>query len=348
MRILYGIQATGNGHITRARVLAPALERAGVRVDYLFSGRGPDKYFNMEPFGDYQTRTGLTFSLQKGQVQWLKTFRDLQLRRYWRDVRQLDLSDYDLVLTDFEPVSAWAARKQGVPSVGIAHQYAFLYPVPGHVRPKTMAQMVKWFAPVDQAVGLHWDHFEQPILPPMIQAPIYPATVEPNKILVYLAFDQREALERMLQPFHDYQFYIYTDIKAPIDKGHLHFRPFSRDGFQRDLASCAGVICNAGFGLISEAIQYGKKILTRPLRGQVEQLSNARVLERLGLAVVMTESDAYLLEAWLEMLSPRAAAYPDVATVLADWIADGARQPVAELAQQLWQRDSADVIIQPA
>ena len=56
MRILYGVQATGNGHITRARVMAPALRNAGIEVDYLFSGRPADQLFNMEPFGDYQTR----------------------------------------------------------------------------------------------------------------------------------------------------------------------------------------------------------------------------------------------------------------------------------------------------
>lgn len=337
MRILYGVQATGNGHITRARVMAPALEAAGVEVDFLFSGRPADRYFNMEPFGDYQTRAGLTFVMEKGRVCWWKTARQLQLLRYWRDVRSLDLSGYDLVLTDFEPITAWAARKQRVPSVGIAHQYSFLYPVPGHLKPATMSRLVRAFAPVDQAIGLHWHHFEQPMLPPLIQPPAYPASHDPGRILVYLAFDQREAIARMLQPYHDYHFYIYTDIDAPIDQGHLHFRPFSREGFQRDLAACAGVICNSGFGLISEAIQYGKKILTRPLQGQIEQMSNARVLEQLGLAVVMTERDPYLLEAWLEMQSPPAQAWPDVATALSQWLAAGASAPLEGLVDRLWQ-----------
>lgn len=342
MRILYGVQATGNGHITRARVMAPALEQAGVEVDYLFSGRDPDRYFNMEPFGEYQTRAGLTFAMEKGKVRIWKTVRQLQLMQYWKDVKSLDLSGYDLVLTDFEPITAWAARKQQVTSIGIAHQYSFLHPVPGHMNPQMMKRLVRWFAPVEKAIGLHWYHFNQPMLPPLIQPPLYPATCEQNKVLVYLAFDRRDQIARMLRPFHDYQFYIYTDIPEPIDEGHLHFRPFSRDGFQRDLASCSGVICNAGFGLISEAIQYGKKILTRPLKGQAEQMSNARVLEQLGLAVVMTEQDAYLLEAWLEMPSPSAQAWPDVASVLSQWLADGAQAPVAQLAAQLWRQSIAE------
>ncbi|WP_275451435.1 glycosyltransferase family protein, partial [Photobacterium sanctipauli] len=60
MKILYGVQGTGNGHISRAREMARALASQGAEVDYLFSGRPADQYFDMEGFGDYQTRRGLT------------------------------------------------------------------------------------------------------------------------------------------------------------------------------------------------------------------------------------------------------------------------------------------------
>ena len=68
MRILYGVQGTGNGHVTRARVMSTALARAGIEVDYLFSGRAPERYFNMEPFGAYQVRQGLTLVTDAGRV----------------------------------------------------------------------------------------------------------------------------------------------------------------------------------------------------------------------------------------------------------------------------------------
>ena len=42
MRILFGVQGTGNGHISRSRTLARALKSRGVAVDYLFSGRAAD------------------------------------------------------------------------------------------------------------------------------------------------------------------------------------------------------------------------------------------------------------------------------------------------------------------
>ena len=54
MRILYGVQATGQGHISRARAMAEAFEPLGVEVCWLFSGRPRGRLFDMEPFGHYR------------------------------------------------------------------------------------------------------------------------------------------------------------------------------------------------------------------------------------------------------------------------------------------------------
>ncbi len=62
MRILYGVQATGNGHISRARAMAKALSAyPDLKVTWLFSGRPKERLFDMELFGDYECRICLTF-----------------------------------------------------------------------------------------------------------------------------------------------------------------------------------------------------------------------------------------------------------------------------------------------
>ena len=62
MNILYGVQGTGQGHISRARAMAAALHRHGVTVTWLFSGRSRQALFDMDCFGDFQHRRGLTFA----------------------------------------------------------------------------------------------------------------------------------------------------------------------------------------------------------------------------------------------------------------------------------------------
>ncbi|MGH1462798.1 MAG: MJ1255/VC2487 family glycosyltransferase [Neptuniibacter sp.] len=340
MKILYGVQATGNGHITRARVMAPALEKEGVEVDYLFSGRSPDKLFNMEPFGDFQCRRGLTFYMDGSKVNYPKTLTRNNPLELIRDIRKLDLKGYDLVVSDFEPVSAWAAKFKGIPSVGIAHQYAFMHKLPDTKSGFWLKKQIQSFAPVQQAVGLHWHHFGKSIFPPLIQPPLYPATKIARKIVVYLPHDAPMMIQSAFADHIDYEFYIYSAVDMPSDNGNMHVRPFSRDGFHMDLASCEGVICNSGFGLLSEAVQYGKKILTLPQKGQVEQESNAEILQYLGLGIAVHSLTDERVQQWLELPIPEPFQYPDLASELAEWIATGCNSSLDTLSDSIWQ-DSA-------
>ena len=209
MKILYGVQATGNGHITRARVMAPLLRSAGADVTFLFTGRPWQALFDMEVFGDFEWRPGLTFRTETGHVEYLKTAFHNNLLRFVLDVRRLDLQAYDLVITDFEPVTAWAARLRGVRAVGIGHQYAFELPIPRTGDDFLARNVMKYFAPASIGLGLHWHHFDQPILPPIIETPPDPESVAEDKILVYLPFEEARATGRLLQGFTDFQFYVY-------------------------------------------------------------------------------------------------------------------------------------------
>ena len=154
MKILYGIQGTGNGHITRARVMARAFaNQDDVQVDYLFSGREEDKYFDMEIFDDYQTRQGLTFIHKNGSISQWQTVKAACPLQFIKDVRGLDLSEYDLILNDFEPISAWAAHLQNVPSISISHQAAFMHSVPKSGQKLLDKIVMKYFAPAQIHLG---------------------------------------------------------------------------------------------------------------------------------------------------------------------------------------------------
>jgi uncharacterized protein (TIGR00661 family) len=87
MRIFYGVQGTGNGHITRARVMAKELYAAGFDVTFQFTGRPSNKYFDMDVFNGYQHREGLTFNTDKGQVNYLKTAIEAKPIRFIKDIK---------------------------------------------------------------------------------------------------------------------------------------------------------------------------------------------------------------------------------------------------------------------
>lgn len=341
MRVMYGVQGTGNGHTTRARTLLPALKRVGIEVDFLFSGRDPDLYFNMEPFGDYQVRQGVTLKTEAGRVKLGKTAIGNNLIRLVRDIRGLDLEPYDLVISDFEPVTAWAAKLQHKPSVGIAHQYAFLHHVPGSRRAPWLKFAMKAIAPVDQAIGIHWHPFGAPILPPLIEPEItrdLERLPQQSHVLVYLPFECLDEIRYWFSNIEGHHFVAYAAVAEEQQQGSLTLKPFSRAGFCHDLAAARGVICNAGFGVCSEAIQSGKKLLVKPLANQIEQRANADALESMGRAQVMNKISLDTIQNWLnepERESPQP--WPDTAGALAGWIQDGRSQPLAELADELWE-----------
>ena len=322
-RIFYGVQGTGNGHITRARVMAKALKAAGFEVKFQFTGRPADKYFDMEIFGDYQVKPGLTFNTNKGQVSYLKTVLESQPITLIKDIRSLDLRGYDYVISDFEPVTAWAAKQQGIPVIGIGHQYAFQYQIPREGTDPMAEQVMRLFAPADIGVGLHWHHFGQPILPPIIETPDLPDQVKANKIVVYLPFEDSEAVIKHLSPFENFEFHVYSPHVVPSKYAHIVCKPLSRDGFQADVHDCAGIISNAGFELASEALQLGKKILVKPLHAQMEQISNAAAIKQLGYGKTMFDIDVQVIEDWLHDAHAVRINYPKVADILVQWLLDG-------------------------
>ena len=166
LRILYGVQGTGNGHITRARAMSQAFTQRNVSVDFLFSGRERADYFSMECFGDFHTRRGLSFVTERGHVDYLKTAMQTNLWTFFQEVKRCDLSGYDLVINDFEPVSAWAAKFQSIPCISLSHQNAFRYSVPLKGATWLDQAILQHFAPADHHLALHWYHFNQSILPP--------------------------------------------------------------------------------------------------------------------------------------------------------------------------------------
>jgi len=318
--------------------MAEAFKNQSVQVDYVFSGRDPDKFFDMEPFGDYRVFKGLTFSTKAGRIQPLATVFKNNLIAFFRDLSRLDLSGYDLVLSDYEPLTAWAGKRQGVEVIGLGHQYAFHYPIPQHQGSFIQHLIIKYFAPVSKSLGFHWHHFDHPILPPI--APVEKPSAPPVKgyYTVYLPFESIEDIRQLLAPFPDYKFAIYHPEAADIKEGHLSWHKPARESFQTDIRRSEGILCNAGFMLASEVLQIGRKLMIKPVRGQSEQYSNALALDALGYGHVMYELNATKVSKWLKAAHSTYMVFPDVAQAICQWLLDGAKEDVSSLAKRLWQQ----------
>jgi len=121
MKILYAVQGTGNGHLSRAMDVVPCLQRRAV-VDVLVSGIQADLKL---PFPVKYRMHGLSFIFgKKGGVDLWKTFMSSTVRRLIHEVNTVPIEDYDLIINDFEPISAWACHTRDKECIGLSHQAA--------------------------------------------------------------------------------------------------------------------------------------------------------------------------------------------------------------------------------
>jgi uncharacterized protein (TIGR00661 family) len=103
MKILYGIQLNGNGHITRSSEIINELKKRGYHVDILTSGNNS----NLKVNSKFNLKEYQLLSNKRGGINWFKTIFKIKIFQLFKDLK-IDLSEYDLVISDFEPISARA------------------------------------------------------------------------------------------------------------------------------------------------------------------------------------------------------------------------------------------------
>ena len=340
LNILYGVQATGNGHITRSREVVTALKQRGHSVQVIVSGRPEKDLWGMQSFQPFQVMEGLTFQSEKGKVKNFSTLLNARPLKMIRDINNYDASQIDLVISDYEPISARIAQKHGIPSIGLGHQYAFQYAIPtAAFNPITRSFMQK-FAPVDLGVGLHWYHFDSPILPPIISPLIQQGPQRKGQVLVYLPFEDLRELVSTLREIVEMKFIVYTNMVGPQIDNNIELKALSLNGFQQDLIESEAVLCNAGFELPSEALSLGKKLLVKPLHGQPEQESNALALKKLHAGTVCHQITADGIRQWYRLQPSTRIVFPYVVPDLIDWIEWGQWDlaSLSVLARELWDK----------
>ena len=342
MKILYGVQGTGHGHLVRSASMVRQLRALGHDVHCLLSGREPSEIPGVEQFAPYSTLRGFTGFARGGSIRLVESLAHLRIPHFFRSVREFDASGFELVVTDYEPASGWIARRNKLPSIGLGHLYAFRRFLPLLKRTIPTQVLVGRFAqiytPVANAIGLHWHHFGNRSLPPTISPEVYGREVRPDKVLVYLPGEDEADMVSLFNRFPKFEFFVYRPISEPRQCDNVRLEPYDRQGFIGDLADAAGVITNAGFTLPSEALHLGRRLLVKPIRRHPEQFLNGYALRELGLGMVAKRLTPDLVRAWLDTPPPPPMNYPDVSRLLVEWIDGGNWDRVGDLVEKTWSQ----------
>lgn len=338
MNILYGVNATGNGHISRSRITISELKKRGHNVTVLFSGRDVKDFFELEEFRPYIIKKGFTFVFKKGKLNVFRTLLNIDLIQFVRDVFNIK-KEYDVVVTDFEPISAYAARKLGIHCIGIGHQYSFLKKIPKSFKMKLASIFfLRFYTPINSTISSHFYHFNQSILPPFIEKSLKnqnAVTVMKNTFLVYLAWEEQDQMISTLNTIKENEFIYYSSVDKEVQIGNVTLKPYSNKYFKEDLIACNGLITNAGFQLPAEAIYLGKKILCKPLKGQPEQEHNAKTLKRLQHATVCSEFTKEEIELWIRNGKQKKELYNESIDLMIEMI-DNPKKDFTNRISKLW------------
>ena len=284
MKVLYGIQLNGNGHITRSTQIIDSLRSRNIDVDIITSGE--NSQINI-PFEVKHHFKGVSIYYdKKGRVNWLKTFRKVDFASFLNDII-FDSSDYDLVISDFEPISSWSANINNIKSIGFGNQYSFFsdnLPRPSK-KDKIAESFIKRFAKCKYNIGLGYERYDDFIFKPIINDDLLKADiVEEDFYLLYLPSIPLKNIMDHLNKFSDYRWKIYSPQIYNNEKiGKIEFNVLNQKKFQNDLIRCKGIITASGFSTTAEALILNKKLWSIPIKGQYEQICNSIALKKMGI-----------------------------------------------------------------
>lgn len=302
MKIFYAIQATGNGHISRAIQLYPYLQKFGT-VDFFLSGNNASLNIDL-PVKYKSDGCSLHYSKCGGLNYWgiAKNIKPIQM---YKDAKSLPLKDYDVVINDFDSITSLTCKMQKIHSVQFGHQASFISEnTPRPEKRSIMGEMIlKHYAPSPKHIGLHFDKYDSFIYPPIIKDEIVQAEPKNLKhITVYLPSFQKDCLEKAFNKLQDIEFHWFlNDVEFKHTLGNITYYPVHQKYFNPSLITCHGIITGGGFETPAEALYLGKKILTIPIRNHYEQECNAAALDKMGVPVVYDAGDDFdiIIESWL-------------------------------------------------
>jgi uncharacterized protein (TIGR00661 family) len=204
-----------------------------------------------------------------------------------REVNDLPVQKYDLVINDFDCITSMACAHKKIPSVNFGHQASFQSDkVP---RPPKKDFIGEWvlhnYARASQYIGLHFSCYDNFILPPVIKKEITEAeSMDKGHITVYLPSYSDDVVCSYFSQLKDFRFEVFSkEIKQPVSKNNILLTPVNKDGFNTSMINCKAIITSAGFETPAEALYLGKKLLAIPIIGQYEQLCNAAALKQMGV-----------------------------------------------------------------
>lgn len=323
--ILYGVNGEGSGHSTRAKEVIAHLKERGHTVRIVSFDRG---LRNLSESYEVTEIFGFRFAYVNNRMRYRRTLAKNLFRApkaassVARLMRHVDEWEIDVVITDFEPLSCHVGRRKRLPVISIDNQHCLTncaVTLPRHYRrdaaaaklvtrlmtPRADAYLVTSFFPARITKRNTF------LFPPILRREVLATQPTAGDYLLVYVTSPSPELVKLLQQVRA-QFIAYG-FGIEGQQSNILFKKPQMEGFLTDLAGCKGIVANAGFSLVSEALYLGKPYLAVPVRNQFEQIFNAYYLDKTGYGAWWRDLNKERVESFLfnwPHFAENLAAYP--------------------------------------
>ena len=301
MNIFYAVQATGNGHISRAQQIYPYLKQFG-NVDFFISGNNANLDFKL-PIKYRSEGCSLHYS-KCGGLNYGDIIKNIKPFTMLKDASSLPLEKYDVIINDFDIVTSLACKLKKLPSVQLGHQASFQSDATPRPDKKSVVgeTVLKHFAKATNHIGFHFQSYDSFILPPVIKEEFINADTQDLKhVTVYLPSFQQHCLLEAFNKLKHIQFHWFlAGIESIRHENNICYDPINQKLFNQSLLSCHGLITGGGFETPAETLYLEKKLMSIPIKNHYEQQCNAAALKQMGVTVLEEVEDDFsdIIEKW--------------------------------------------------
>ncbi len=316
MKIIYGINADGFGHVTRSIPIIDHLLKKGHKLRFVtdknIAGFLKKRYPKIktdiikQPVFVY-SKSGV--KLVKSFFGWFNTKNAKSLTNTAKIVYK---ERPDIIISDLEGFCLWAGKMLEIPTIEIDnHATIFRGDVEfkgkdcgDFFQAKAVSKLVYPFA--NYYFGLCFYRTNIIKKNTEIFDPIFRDEIKKykpknkNYILVYDRFMEKTTVIPVLKKIKGQMFVIFGYDINKIDE-NLELKK-SEPNLYKYISECKAVITNGGHTLMTEAIYFKKPIYAVPIKHQFEQLTNAHYLDILGFGESHRKMDGLSLQRFIKKI----------------------------------------------
>lgn len=291
-KIIYGVAGQGFGHSTRAKEMIRFLIKSGHEV--LVFTYGQALFFLSEEFNTLEV-PGLVLCytdncLDYGKTVYQNALKIIQQTKNWRKIKKRFTEfDPDLVITDFEPLTAILAKLKKKPLISIDNQHQLTNTVievtdkykKDLLADRLIIKTLVWGAKYYLITSFFETEINKKntfLFPPILRQEILDLSPsQGDYILVYQNSDFAHLLPILKKTGKKF---VIFGMNVDKVEGQLTYKNYSNHEWLKYLENCQAVIGTAGLSLMCEALHLQKPYLAIPVKRQIEQIINAQYLQR--------------------------------------------------------------------